>query len=71
MGPGPGGPGGVGLHVGGAPGVLVDAAGLPGFMALVEGRPVGLLTYARRDDEVEIVTLHVEQEGGGAGRAGP
>jgi ribosomal protein S18 acetylase RimI-like enzyme len=50
-------------------GVLVDAAGLPGFVAVAEGRPVGLLTYARHGDEVEVVTLHVEREGGGAGRA--
>jgi GNAT superfamily N-acetyltransferase len=50
-------------------GALVDAAGLPGFVARAEGRPVGLLTFARRGDEVEVVTLHAEREGAGVGRA--
>ncbi len=50
-------------------GGLVEASGLPGFVALVEGEPVGLLTYARQGDEVEIVTIHVEREGVGVGRA--
>ena len=30
---------------------------------------VGLLTYDRRGDDVEIVTLHAEREGAGVGRA--
>ena len=50
-------------------GGLVEASGLPGYVALVEGEPVGLLTYARQGDEVEIVTIHVEREGVGVGRA--
>jgi len=50
-------------------GELLDAAVLPGFVAAEGNRRVGLLTYVRRGDEVEIVTLHVEQEGRGAGRA--
>jgi len=50
-------------------GTLVDAAGLPGFVAIVDGHRVGLLTYARDDEELEVVTLQVEREGGGTGRA--
>jgi ribosomal protein S18 acetylase RimI-like enzyme len=50
-------------------GELVDAAALPGFVAVVDEQPVGLLTYARRGDEIEVVTLHVDREGGGVGRA--
>jgi ribosomal protein S18 acetylase RimI-like enzyme len=50
-------------------GALVDAAALPGLVAVAGGRPVGLLTYARRGDEVEVVTLHVEHQGAGTGRA--
>ena len=50
-------------------GAVVDAARLPGFVALVDGEPVGLLTYDRRGDEVEVVTLQSEPEGAGAGRA--
>jgi GNAT superfamily N-acetyltransferase len=50
-------------------GRLSDAAGLPGFAALVDEEPVGLLTYDRQGDEVEVVTLQAEPEGGGAGRA--
>jgi ribosomal protein S18 acetylase RimI-like enzyme len=48
---------------------LVDAAELPGFVAEVDGQPAGLVTYARRGDEVEIVTIQVDQEGRGVGRA--
>jgi ribosomal protein S18 acetylase RimI-like enzyme len=50
-------------------GVLVDAAELPGFVAEVDGRRAGLVTYARRGDELEIVTIHVDEEGRGVGRA--
>jgi AhpD family alkylhydroperoxidase len=50
-------------------GALVDAARLAGFVAVADGRRVGLLTYARRADEVEVVTLQAETEGGGIGRA--
>jgi len=50
-------------------GTLVDAAGLPGFVALADGRPIGLLTCARVGDDIEVVTLHVDREGRGTGRA--
>jgi ribosomal protein S18 acetylase RimI-like enzyme len=50
-------------------GALVDASELPGLVAEVDGERVGLLTFARRDDELEVVTLHVEQEGRGVGWA--
>jgi ribosomal protein S18 acetylase RimI-like enzyme len=50
-------------------GELVDAAGLPGFVALVDDTPVGLVTVARRGDDLEVVTIHVEHEGRGVGRA--
>ena len=50
-------------------GVLIDAAALPGFVAEVDGQRAGLVTYARRDDELEVVTIHVAEEGRGVGRA--
>jgi ribosomal protein S18 acetylase RimI-like enzyme len=50
-------------------GALVDAAGLPGLVALLDDLPVGLLTYARREDDIEVVTVHAEHEGVGVGRA--
>jgi ribosomal protein S18 acetylase RimI-like enzyme len=50
-------------------GELVDTAGLPGFVVSQGEQRVGLLTYACRGDEMEIVTIHVEREGRGAGRA--
>ena len=50
-------------------GGLVDAMALDGFMALVDGTPAGLLTYAIDDDELEVVTIHSEAPGLGVGRA--
>jgi ribosomal protein S18 acetylase RimI-like enzyme len=50
-------------------GELVDAAALPGFVAIVDGEVAALLTYAVRDDGLEVVTLQSEREGRGAGRA--
>ncbi len=50
-------------------GELVDAADLPGFVALVDDAAAGLVTVARRGDELEVVTIHVEQEDHGVGRA--
>ena len=50
-------------------GELVDAAALPGFVAERDGARVGLLTYAHRGDEVEVVSLHAERPGEGVGRA--
>jgi ribosomal protein S18 acetylase RimI-like enzyme len=50
-------------------GELVDAAELPGFAAIVNGKPVGLVTYAIRGSDLEVVTVHSEQQGRGVGRA--
>lgn len=50
-------------------GQLVDARALDGFVALTGDEPVGLVTYAMRGDEFEIVTIHAEREGLGIGRA--
>ena len=50
-------------------GVLVDAAALPGFVADVDGQRAGLVTCARRGDVLEVVTIHVHEEGSGVGRA--
>ncbi len=50
-------------------GETVDAMPLDGFVAEEAGRRVGLLTYGVAGDEVEVVTIHVETEGRGAGRA--
>ena len=50
-------------------GELIDAAPLPGFVATDgEGR-VGLLTYAERDDGIEIVTIQALVRGRGVGSA--
>ena len=50
-------------------GDLIDALPLDGFVALDDDRRVGLLTYALRDRDLEVVTIHVEVQGAGAGRA--
>jgi ribosomal protein S18 acetylase RimI-like enzyme len=50
-------------------GEVVDAMALDGFVALVGGERVGLLTYAHRDDGVEVVTVQAERDGAGIGRA--
>jgi ribosomal protein S18 acetylase RimI-like enzyme len=50
-------------------GVLIDATPLPGFVACDDDEPVGLLTYAVEGDELEVVTLHAERDGMGAGQA--
>jgi len=50
-------------------GQLVDAQPLDGFVALDGDARVGLLTYAERADELEVVTLHAEVKGAGAGTA--
>jgi ribosomal protein S18 acetylase RimI-like enzyme len=50
-------------------GELVDAADLPGFVALLDDARAGLVTLARRGDELEVVTIHVEREDQGVGRA--
>lgn len=50
-------------------GLVIDAAALPGFVAEVDDQRAGLVTYAPRGDEWEVVTLHVAEEGRGTGRA--
>jgi ribosomal protein S18 acetylase RimI-like enzyme len=47
--------------------VAID--GLPGFVAWIDRSRASLLTYAVREDELEVVTLHSELEGRGAGQA--
>lgn len=50
-------------------GELVDPTVLPGFVAEVDGERAGLVTYAVRGDECEVVTIRSLREGIGAGRA--
>ncbi|HSB38354.1 MAG TPA: GNAT family N-acetyltransferase [Gaiellaceae bacterium] len=50
-------------------GELVDPTLLPAFVALVEGERAGLVTYAVRGVECEIVTIASLREGLGVGRA--
>src|SRR5215216_301914 len=50
-------------------GELVDPTELPGFIAHVDGERVGLISYAVRGDECEIVTIRSLREGQGIGRA--
>ena len=50
-------------------GELVDPARLPGFVAVVDGRRVGLATYSVRGGECEVVTIRSLEEGKGVGRA--
>ncbi len=48
---------------------VVDAAPLPGLVAQDGDRRVGLLTYASRDDGIEVVTVDALVEGNGIGTA--
>jgi GNAT superfamily N-acetyltransferase len=50
-------------------GELVDATGLPGFIAFLNGERAGLLSYALRGDQCEVVTIRSLHEGQGIGRA--
>jgi ribosomal protein S18 acetylase RimI-like enzyme len=50
-------------------GELVDALDLDGFVAIDGVERIGLLTYALRGQELEVVTLHVDREHVGAGVA--
>ena len=50
-------------------GRLIDAVELDGFVAIDSGARVGLATYEVADDAVEVVTIHVDGEGRGVGRA--
>lgn len=53
----------------GRQGVVIDAEALDGFVARDNDTQVGLLTYAVRDADVEVVTLDVEREAQGIGRS--
>jgi ribosomal protein S18 acetylase RimI-like enzyme len=50
-------------------GELIDPTQLPGFVAFVDGRRAGLVSYAVRGEECEVVTIRSLQEGRGVGRA--
>jgi ribosomal protein S18 acetylase RimI-like enzyme len=50
-------------------GLIIDALSLDGLVAVDDGTQVGLLTYAVRHPDVEVVTLDVEREGEGIGRS--
>jgi ribosomal protein S18 acetylase RimI-like enzyme len=50
-------------------GEVVDPTDLPGFVALLEGQPAGLASYAVRGEECELVTIRSLREGRGVGRA--
>ncbi len=50
-------------------GELIDAATLPGFVAMDREERVGLLTYAQRQDELEVVTIQSLHPGRGVGRS--
>jgi ribosomal protein S18 acetylase RimI-like enzyme len=50
-------------------GALVDAAELPGFVALAGESRVGLLTFARVGDDIEVVTVQTDRESAGIGQA--
>lgn len=48
-------------------GEMVDASKLPGYLALDEGRLVGMITLIKRAHEWEILTLDSLQRWGGVG----
>lgn len=48
-------------------GELLDPLEHEGLVAVLDGRPVGLLTVSESDRGLEVLTLHVEVEGIGAG----
>src|SRR6266498_2349445 len=50
-------------------GELVDPTRLPGFVAFMDGQRAGLVSYAVRGDECEVVTIRSLREGHGIGRA--
>jgi len=50
-------------------GELIDALELDGFVAVDGVDRIGLLTYALRGQELEVVTVHVDRAGEGVGRA--
>jgi GNAT superfamily N-acetyltransferase len=56
-----------GSHLVVSRGRLHDTLDLPAFLAELQGRRVGLLTYRLDGAECEVVTLHSEVEGRGIG----
>jgi ribosomal protein S18 acetylase RimI-like enzyme len=50
-------------------GELVDPTRLPGFIAFLDGQRAGLVSYAVRGDECEVVTIRSLHEGRGVARA--
>jgi ribosomal protein S18 acetylase RimI-like enzyme len=50
-------------------GELIDPTRLPGFIAFMDEQRAGLVTYAVRGDECEVVTIRSLREGHGIGRA--
>ncbi|MGW6499152.1 GNAT family N-acetyltransferase [Nonomuraea angiospora] len=50
-------------------GELVDAAAQPGFIAELDGVLAGIITYGRRGDSVEIITIDAVMPGRGVGAA--
>ncbi|KZL18050.1 Acetyltransferase (GNAT) family protein [Pseudovibrio axinellae] len=48
-------------------GEMIDASTLPGFLALDDGRLVGMITLIKREHEWEILTLDSLQRWGGVG----
>jgi len=50
-------------------GEIVDPTQLPGFVAFLGGRRAGLVSYAVRGHECEVVTIRSLREGRGIGRA--
>jgi GNAT superfamily N-acetyltransferase len=50
-------------------GELVDPTALPGLVAFLDERRAGLVSYALRGDECEVVTIRSLCEGHGVGRA--
>ena len=50
-------------------GELVEPTQLPGFVALLDGQPAGLASYAVRGNECELVTMRSLREGRGVARA--
>lgn len=46
-----------------------DASKLPGLVALVDGKPVGLLTYRIEKESCELITINSQIKRHGVGRA--
>jgi GNAT superfamily N-acetyltransferase len=50
-------------------GELLDPTHFPGFVAWLDGERMGLVSYAVRGDECEVVSIRSLREGRGIGRA--